>query len=549
MSAWSMVAMAAFGSLAVDLSSFYYQRRNLQSATDLAAIAAAGNLAEAQNAAIETLALNGFSASSLTSLVFGVYTADPSIPVGQRFVPSSPSAANAVSVSTQIQSPLMLARVMSLLSSPSSKPCSAGQTCGQGSTDDGSEIIGARAVAAARADATFAIGSGLANLQGGVLNAVLGSMLGANLSLSLMNYQSLANANVDLFSFSNALATRVGLTAGTYSQVANANVHVGDVLSAISSSAPGAASALSSIIAAASATTLNLATVIDYGPYGNLQINSPSPIGASVSALDLLIATAQLANGTHQVQTSLALNAPPIASATLAVTIGERPVGQSFVTIGAAGASVHTAQTRLLLTSNIAIAGSTSLVTLPLYIEVASATATLSSITCPTDPANDTVALNATPGIVNAWVGAVTSADMTNFSTEPNPPAATLVTVPLVVSVTGGANAKIANLNPTLVTFSTTDIQNLTRKTTSTQDFIASLLANLFGNLNLQAQVLGLGVSLPGGPTQAVSQSLASAATPIDQTVASILSAMGVSLGNAYTWVSGVRCGHGALVN
>ncbi len=549
MAVCSMLAIAAFGALAVDLSSFYFQRRSLQSATDLAAIAAAGNLSEAQNAATSTLALNGFSSSSLTGLVLGVYTADPTLPAGQRFVPSSASAANAVSLSTQIQSPLILARVMSLLSSSSSTACAAGQTCPEGATSSGMETIGTTAVAASRADASFAIGSGLANLQGGILNAVLGSMLGANISLSLMDYQSLANANVDLFSFSNALATRVGLTAGTYSQVANANVRVGDVLNAISTSAPAAASALSSLIASAPTTSLNLSSVINYGPYGGLQVNSTEPISASVSALDLLTATAQLANGTHQVQTALSLNAPPIASATLALTIGERPVGDSFVTIGATGASVHTAQTRLLLTLNIGITGSTALVTLPLYVEVASGTATIASIVCPTNPANDTVTLNVTPAIVDAWIGAVTSAEMTNFSTEPNPPAATLLSIAGLVTVSGRANATITNLSATPVTFSTTQIQNLTRQTTSTQDYIASLLTNLFGNLSLNAQVLGLGLALPGGPTQAVTQTLATAVTPIDQTIASILSTLGVSLGNAYTWVSGVRCGHAVLVN
>jgi hypothetical protein len=109
------------------------------------------------------------------------------------------------------------------------------------------------------------------------------------------------------------------------------------VRGAIATSAPGAASALSSLIASAPTTSLNLGSVINYGPYSSLQVNTSKPISASVSALDLLTATAQLVNGTHQVQTALTLSAPPIASATLALTIGERPVGESFVTIGATG--------------------------------------------------------------------------------------------------------------------------------------------------------------------------------------------------------------------
>ena len=75
-----------------------------------------------------------------------------------------------------------------------------------------------------------------------------------------------------------------------------------------------------------------------------------------------------------------------------------------------------------------------------------------------------------------------------------------------------------------------------------------SLAASLLDG-TCRPPMLGLGLSLPGGPTQAVTQTLSSAATPIDQTIASVLDTLGVSLGNAYTWVSGVRCGHAVLVN
>jgi uncharacterized membrane protein len=73
----SMVILLGATALSIDVGNFYYQRRRLQSAADLSSIAAAGNIASAQQAAAATLALNGYSASTLTNLEYGVYNADP----------------------------------------------------------------------------------------------------------------------------------------------------------------------------------------------------------------------------------------------------------------------------------------------------------------------------------------------------------------------------------------------------------------------------------------------------------------------------------------
>ncbi|MEI9925185.1 MAG: hypothetical protein WDN50_18265 [Bradyrhizobium sp.] len=59
-------------------------------------------------------------------------------------------------------------------------------------------------------------------------------------------------------------------------------------------------------------------------------------------------------------------------------------------------------------------------VNLPIYVEIASGTATLGTITCghPNVSTSD-VRLGVTPGIVDAWIGNVTVADLTNFTTNP----------------------------------------------------------------------------------------------------------------------------------
>jgi uncharacterized membrane protein len=293
---------------------------------------------------------------------------------------------------------------------------------------------------------------------------------------------------------------------------------------------------------------MQLNPLLNFGPFGQSAVGSQGLIGASVSAMSLVSAAAEIANGQHQIQTALAVNLPGVASATLQLTIGEPPVGTSWVTVGGLGASVHTAQTRLLLTVQLLGNGSTGAVTVPIYIEIASGQATLNSIQCPTSTQGGSVTLGVTPGIATAWIGQVSSSLMSNFSTTPVVGPATLVNLSGLATVTGSAEASISNLQPTAVTFSSTDIANDVMHTVSTTDFISSLVSSLIGDLTLHVNVMGLGIGLPSGLTHSVASVISAAARPIDQILAEVLSTLGVSLGNADTWVEGVKCSTAVLV-
>lgn len=551
--------------IAVDISSFYYQKRRLQSATDMAAIAAAGNISNAQEAATATLALNGFSASTLQAIQYGIYTPDPTLSSQNRFVPSSQTMANAVRLTSQISAPMIFGRVLQVFQSTTSSGASSGSAIGSqpvsnslaaAPTTPSVVVINAAAVGSQNNLASFAIGSGLVSLNGGVLNSVLGSLLGSNISLSVMDYHALASANIDLFSFSNALATRASMTAVTYNTLASGSFKTGDALGAVLDAAnanpnvgSGAIGALSTLAAAVQKSSFNLAPIISYGPYGDKMVGTSPAISVTASALQLVTAILQIANGTHQIQAALNANIPGIASASLTLSIGERPVGTSFVAVGAAGASVHTAQTRLLLTVQLVAAGQSALVNLPVYIELASGTAQLSEITCASnDITSSSVTLSVTPAVVDGWIGNVSNAQLSNFTSKPNPGPAMLLNVVNVAQVTGLAHAAITNLSPTPVEFSYSDIQNVTIKTTSTTDFAGSLISSLVGGLQLNVNVAGIGLGLPTGLNQTVAQTVAAAASPLDQLITQVLQTLGLKLGNADTWVSGVKCGSAVLV-
>lgn len=390
-----------------------------------------------------------------------------------------------------------------------------------------------------------------------MLNQLLGGLLGTKLSLSLMDYQSLLSAKVDAFSFLSALATQVNLTAGTYDQLLQGQVKLPDLVAALlaaqreTNGNNAATIALANVSQALTGllTTVVPQTLIDPGPYAVLQAGQKPLFGLPVSVLDLLSAIAVLGNGKHQIAAGLNLNLPGIASISLQAAVGERPVGTSWITVGTKGASVHTAQTRVLLQVQLLGSGAASLVNLPLYVEVAPGTATLDAMQCGSPDINtSTVTLGVKPGVVDAWIGSVSTADLTNFTTQPNPPPATLVNALGLVTVTGLAHASIGNTRPTSVDFSYADIQAQTRKTVNSTSFVSSLLGSLLGQINLNVSLLGLNLQL-GPLLQLVGGILAAATAPLDQVLSSVLQTLGVSLGQADVWVTGIRCDGAVLVN
>ncbi len=549
LSALTLLILVGFGAFAIDFSNFYYLKRKQQGAGDIAAIAGAADLSNAARAVTATLARNDYDVASIQSIEIGSYSADGSLAPADRFKPSGNGSGNAVRVTMQTRAPLYLGQIFGV---------------GPARASDDDKIFGGAgltvrtvSVAAQNSAAEFAIGSRLLKLDGGLLNSLLGGLLGANLSLSVMDYQALATVNLDLFAFSNALATRVNLTGVSYDTLLSGQYRLGDIYGALGDAArlqpsgSAAAAALTAIgQSASSSRQMSLSPLLSLGPSGALMVGGKPPVSAMINALDVASLTAQIANGKRQVQVGLNLNIPGIAAANLQLGIGERPVGSSAVAVGAAGASVHTAQTRLLLSVQLVGSGQAALVNLPLYLELAAGTARLSSISCsPGNPASSYVTLGVTPAVVDAWIGAVSAADFANMMTAPSPGSATLLNLAGLATVTGRAHATIGNLSEKQVGFSYADIQQMMKKTVSTTDYTSSLATKLLGDLQLQINVLGLGIGLPGGLDKSVLAVLQQATAPVDQLLSSLLGALGIGLGQADTWVGGVRCGSGVLVN
>lgn len=536
-----IIAVCGIGALAlgVDAITLYFERRKAQGAVDLAAIAAARDIARAEAAAAATIGDNRIPAVQSIVVTRGHYTADIATPASLRFVANA-TPQNAVRVELANEAPLYF---------------------GRGIARTSRFEVRTRATAVSTAEAAFTVGSRLLSLNGGVLNAVLGAALGGNLSLNVMDYNNLADFNVDLFQFANALAIKAGGNIGTYDQLAASKVSVGNIIDALvtmAQAAPGTAATQLSLNTLknqsnASAVKIPAGKLISFGPSGYLALGQGgSALSTRASALSILNAAAGTANGTNQAEILANLTLPGLTSVQLGVTVGERPQSSPWVAVGEAGASVYTAQTRIRL---VVTAGGSGLlnaaaITLPIYIDVASAKATLSSVTCGANPATDSnVALAVTPAVVNAWIAQPTSA-WTTLSLPVSMQPVALVSSPLLsLSVTGRAQAQMTNMSAQTVNFSWSDIASGTAKTVKTTDFTQSLVSGLVDNLVLNVNLGPLSLLTPALVTGAVKATLQPLTPALDALVNDLLASLGVGLGEADVWVNGVRCDGAALVN
>ncbi|WP_224545708.1 TadG family pilus assembly protein [Mesorhizobium sp. CA16] len=549
------LALTAF---AIDEGSLYNERRAAQSIVDLAAITAASNITNAQQAVLTALSDNGITSvavqqqgatvaptasKAVVQVVPGRYTGVSTIAAGSRFE-AGKLPYNAVQVTLKKQGTLYFAG--SIMAPPT---------------------LGTTAIASAQPQAAFSVGSRLASLNGGILNALLGGLLGGNISLSVMDYNSLVSADVDVLSFTDALATQLHLTGVSYNDVLASKATIGQIATAMAN-VPGldrtAKLALQTMASSATNTVrIPLSTLIDLGSVGDLGIGQkPAGLNVTASALSMLTAAAALANGTNQVAVNLGATIPGLASTTLAIAIGEPMQNSAWLAVGEAGTVVRTAQTRIKLNANVTLGnpnlgGGTSLVAvhLPLNVEVAYAEAKLTDISCPTGPSSIKVSIVAQPGVVSAHLANSSASGFADFTKPQSFSDADIADLKLllvpVLQVTGSSAFSVTNMTPTNLTYNATDIANKATKTVSTKNLTQSLTTSLVDNLTLSINALGLGIDLTallGTVKPAVTTLLNGVTAPVDDLLYNVLGALGVHVGEADVRVTGATCGRSVLV-
>ncbi|MCF4128957.1 pilus assembly protein TadG-related protein [Methylobacterium sp. SyP6R] len=518
--------LCGFAGLGIDLGQVYLEKRRVQSAVDLAALAAA-RAGNSPIAASRSLFDNGYRTADGLAIAAGTYLADRAVPAADRFTPAG-QAPNATRVRVASTVRTAFARIVG---GPASFTVSGEAT-------------------AMRADlAAFGLGSRLVGVDGGIANALLSRLLGTAVSFTIMDYRALASLRVDALGLLRGAASRLNLQAGTYDDVLKSSLPIADVMALILTAAePGGATAssrssLNALTAALSGAgaSIRLAGLLTAGELGASPVSQTGE-ALWVNALDLITGTALLANSANQVSLDLGATLPGLARTRVTMRVGEAWRTSGFVGLGG---SLSAAQQRVLV--EFWIPGPLALASLylPVYVELAPARTVLKGVTCPWNAVGErSVKLDVATGVAYLAVGQAPPGALDLGSPRPSLVPTTILEAPLV-TVTGAAALQLGSSTQS-VTFTDSDIRAGRVRTVSTNTIASSLTASLLTNIDLQVNGLGL----PGlvDLRTVVSAALSAAAAPIDTVLASILTVAGVQLGSADVAVTGTRCGGAVLV-
>ena len=541
-----MTALVGMTAMVVDIGLALSNRSQLQGATDMAALSATYKLSAGSTNQVNTSAAtlsvgnaltgNGFPASSITSTT-SVGNYDSTRASGARFS-STTLPINAVHVSTAGTSPVLFGAIF---------------------TNASTLALGASSTATMINLAGLTAGTTVLTVdtnQSIILNGLLGSLLGTSVNLTAASYQGLLAANVSAASLLPALATQAKLTTGTYGQLATVSLTAGQIAqaalsAAVTSGAANAAAlaALGSLTASTSAA-IPLSGLIGLTAYTNQIIGSTlssTALAGSINLYSLITAAAQLSAGAGTISLTPNISLPVTGSSvSIQMSIGQPAQSTPFLTFSPVGSSVRTAQIRLYITVtlvNVSLLG-IGLMTLhvPVYIEAASGTATLSAISCGANPPTDaTVTVAGQTGLATAWIGNVTPAALADFSKPVTPTIAQIGNVTLLtLDALSGPDTILKGSGN--LTFTQAQIHAVPPASQTITSTTGPLNASLFTNL----QILGIGLL----PTQANLLSVLNPAllNVVNPVIGDLLGALGFKLGSMDVTVTGVRCGIPTLV-
>jgi uncharacterized membrane protein len=532
--AFGFTLSALVSALAVDAASLYHARRQMQAGVDLAAISAASDPARAAEIAhsvlVEARLLAPTSTEGLIVLT-GRY--DPDMPDMDRRFRAGMQPYNAVEVRMERQGTLHFAN--SFAAPPQ---------------------IRARGIAAVSPQVSFSVGSRLASLNGGLVNAVLASLLGTSVSLNALDYRALADARVDALAFLDALAMQMGVTAGSYNDLLAMKAGAGTIAQALAGLTNGAArTALNTLAGAGQVRMIPIGKLLSLGALSHHKIGAAGAggLGVDFSVLDLLTGAAAVADGKSQLSLPLGANVPGLVNLSMSLGVGEPPQGGGWFAIGPNGTVLRTAQLRLRLRADLLGGSMLGAVKLPLWLDLAHSEAMVTGATCPS-PATPrgTASITVKPGALRLALGEMSDPALANFGISPSLAPVRVVDVLSLVRVNAAGRVEIAQTEPIALQFSSTDIAERRMRTARTSTIPSSLVGSLLGSLSIEPEILGnilgLGLLTKGGVTDALRALLAPLGPVLDITVDAVLASLGLAVGEADITVHAVRCTNPVLV-
>ncbi|MDP1539536.1 MAG: TadG family pilus assembly protein [Moraxellaceae bacterium] len=368
-----MLLAISFLALSVDSGRLYLDKRSLQKVADAAALEAAGrlgNCADALTAAQASAARNNF-ADDGSSRIITVRCGNVVSSQGIRDLQDDADLATAVLVTARRTSPASLI---------------AGGLFGD-DIELRAEAMASRKgnpLAALTIRSTLLGVSVTNNNQANRLNAMLGTMLGGSVNLSVGAWNGLLHTDINLFEYIDQLALNLGLSAGQVDQVLSANVSAGtliqaaiDVIDSKIGTPQATINALDAIvamdhinvIASISPTSLNVGQMLGVDPNGKYD-------GAllHLQLFQLVQGIVQLANSENAAVAVVPLSIGGVGTVEVRTKVIEPPrfsaVGDPFKSLSGERDPIYvrTAQVRILLSVTLSTALSTLINNLQTHI-------------------------------------------------------------------------------------------------------------------------------------------------------------------------------------
>nr|WP_240954233.1 TadG family pilus assembly protein [Solimonas marina] len=555
-----------------DIGMLYWYKRDFQKAADLAALAGASKLVNddgsrscdnnAKPAATTNASQNLGSRSYTLTVTCGVWSPSAS----QRFTASASDTdidQNAVQAQVSGTPPRFLPYV----------PITT---------------ITAHATAMVNApQAQLKIRTTTATLDDGAVNALLSALLGGNASLSVLGWQGVADADINLLDFLNGLlGVNANVDIGSYQSLLDTTVSVGQILDA-------EITALNNASQTTAAATVGLfeqqlgAVGVDVGtldvPLGDLlelQTGAQTAgLNAVVNAFDLLNAVVQAANGANAISADVPISIPGVAGVTIRASVVEPPqpsaIGNPALIDptypGDASTPriyVRTGQVRALVATDLQVIGLVNGLTNILYplvgvqllndqldvaLQVGGAQAYVTGYSCGTDGYKE-LDVHATTSLAQATIGELTTTQENDvFSSTADFPSAgplnilklTLLGITVAEVQLQASDVPVAATSSDLTYTATTDSPNglpeigtetdQMYRELSSQDIVASL-ADTIGSLRLNVVVLNSGLlgAILNGLLSSVAALVQSVLAPIlDPVLNGLLTALGLNLDDA----------------
>ncbi|NYI01324.1 TadG family pilus assembly protein [Cupriavidus plantarum] len=385
--------------------------------------------------------------------------------------------------------------------------------------------------------ASFSVGSGLLDVD--TANSLLGKLLGPNVTVkfSAVDWSGLVGTNITLEQL------RVAAGAGTINQLLGMELSLRDFYALVLKAANK--SSLLGVAVGSPATTLGVGAVGVAVSMAKLlalgvlapAVSSAAEVGLNVASLLMLSAQVANSNGAR-----VDLGGPNlgIARASIGLFVTQPPqtavgpVRQTGTNTWQTTARTAQLGLRLDVVVDLGIAS----VNLPLYVRVASATASLTQLQCAATSADRRATLRltqqlATVCLAKADGSAACEPDKTVLA---NILGAKVVNLPVPEVAVGAAGSQDVMLAPG------------GRADSAPTNPLTTAVRSLLGNLRPTVEFSGIG--LP--PVIDVGALLAGLLLPVtnllDSLVPTLLKPLGIQLGNADLWMNGIDCNNADLV-